>query len=114
MTTTPKVLIPMQDMPSVQTIAYTSPTGGKGTWIDQFDVTNYDTVSAYTFKVWIVPSGSGVSNSNLRVFDKSVGIKNTLSIDEVVGTFLNPGDAIVWQAFAPIKLNGGASGREIT
>lgn len=114
MTTTPKVLIAQQNIPNTTTTGYTSPASGKGTWVDQFDVCNYSG-SAVTVRVWLMPSGSGSAvDSGLRVIDKSVAATASVSLDEVVGSFLNPGDYIAWSASAATSINGGASGRELT
>lgn len=113
MTTTPKVLIAQQNIPATVTTAYTSPVGGKGTWVDQMDVCNY-TSTAATIRVWVVPVGGTAVDSAIRVIDKSIASKATVSLDEVVGSFLNPGDFIAWQAGTATAVNGGASGRELS
>jgi hypothetical protein len=113
MPATPKVLIPMQDIPAVSANAYVSPSTGKGTWVDQFDVTNYS-AGAITVDVWLIPAGGSEANSNQRVRLKSVAKDATADLTEVVGSFLNPGDTIKWKASAATSINGGASGREIT
>ena len=113
MTTTPKVLIAQQNIPNSTTTAYTSPANGKGTWVDQFDVCNYS-AGAVTVRVWVVPSGGSAVDSSIRIIDKSIASKASVSLDEVVGSFMNPGDSISWSASAATSINGGASGREIT
>lgn len=113
MTTTPKVLIQQQNIPNTATAVYNVPTASKGVWIDQFDVCNYS-AGAITIKVWMMPSpGAATADSGVRVLDLSVAAKETKSVDAVVGSFMNPGDVIWWQASAATSINGGASGREI-
>jgi len=113
MTTTPKVLIAQQNIPAASTQVYVSPATGKGTWVDQFDVCNY-AAGAITISVWVAPAGQANLDANKRIFDKSVASKATVSLDEVIGSFMNPGDSIYWTASGAASINGGASGREIT
>jgi len=113
MTATPKVLIAHQNVPSAQTTAYTSPTGGKGTWVDKFVATNYSG-GVVTISVNVVTLGDTAGNHNLAIKTKSLAAGESYTFPELVGKFLNPGDFISWVASAATSINGAANGRELT
>lgn len=107
------VLIPHQQIEAATTTKYTSPTAGKGTWIDKFTVTN-TSAGAVTYSVWLVPDGETPADTNLIIKDKSLAAAATDLAPEVTGKFLAPGDFIAWDASAATSLTGGANGRELT
>jgi len=112
MTATPKTIVSQQNVDAVQTTKYTSPATGKGTWIDKFTGRNYS-AGTQTVAVNLIPSGGVADNTNLIVI-KSFAPGETYAFPEVVGKFLNPGDAISWLASAATSISAGANGRELT
>lgn len=112
MAATPKVLIAHADAENAATQKYLSPVNGKGTWIDKFTGRNHSG-GTQTLSIWLVPSGGAADNTNLMKV-KSFASGEDYAFPEIVGKFLNPGDAIYWQASAAAAINAGANGREIT
>lgn len=113
MTSTPKVLIAAQDLPNASTLLYTSPVGGKGTWIDKATSTNHSG-AAQTVTFYHVPVSGAAAASNLVVDAKSIADKATDLLPELVGKFLNPGDMIYGLCGAATSVNIDVNGRELT
>lgn len=113
-TATPAVLVAATNVENAQTLKYTSPVNGKGTWVDKATFLNYSG-GAQTFTVWLVPSGGAAGNSNLVISARSLASSGGSDFaPELVGKFLAPGDAIYWQASAATSINGAINGRELT
>lgn len=113
MTATPNILIAAQDAPNAQTTVYTSPTAGKGTWIDKFTATNYS-AGAVTLSINIVTLAGAAGNSNLVVKTKSIAAGATDTLPEVIGKMLKPGDFISVIASAATSIAIASNGRELT
>lgn len=113
-TATPATLVAAGNVENASTLKYTSPSNGRGTWIDKATFLNY-AGSTQTFSVWIVPSGGSAGNSNLVISGRSLAASGGSDFaPELVGKFLAPGDAIYWQASAATSINGAINGRELT
>lgn len=113
MTSTPKVLISMQDLPTTNTLLYTSPIGGQGTWIDKARSVNHS-VGTATVTVNHVPNGGSVGASDVVTNAQSIGAGQGYDYPELVGRFLGPGDSIEPLASAGGAVNFFMSGRELT
>ena len=108
------VLVPGVFAPTGAAAAlYTSPSGGKGTWIDTATACN-DNAAAQTLTLFRVPAGEGATPDNQIVKAKSIGIGATDLLQELRGKFLNPGDAIWAIAGAASAIALDVSGRELT
>ncbi len=113
MTSTAKVLIPSQDAPNANTLLYTSPVGGKGTWIDKATALNH-TASAAVLSVNVVPSAGVPGTTNLLIQTKSIAPAATDLLPELVGKFLNPGDSIYALGGTASAIAFAVNGRELT
>jgi len=111
---TPKVLVAQQYVDNAAlTLKYTSPTGGKGTWIDKAVFTNISGATAQ-LTVNIVPNAGSAGSDNKVIPGQSMSASAVLSVAELAGKFLGPGDSIYWQASAGSAINGAINGREVT
>lgn len=113
MTSSSAVLIPQADIPNATTLAYTSPTAGKGSRIDYFTVTNHS-VATKSINVYIVPFGGTAVAANQVLQTLSLAIGETRVLFELLGRRLNPGDFISWDASAATSVSGSATGVELT
>jgi hypothetical protein len=114
MSSTATVLIPgVFAATGAATMLYTSPPGGKGTWIDAATATN-DNAAAQTLTLYRVPAGETATADNLVAKAKSIGIGATDLLPELRGKFLKPGDAIWAVAGAASAIALDVSGRELT
>lgn len=114
MTVTPAVLIPAKQAENAQTTQYTSPSSGKGTYVDKFTATN-TSAGAVTLSVNVVSAADNVpSDNDLIVKTKSLAAGETYAFPELVGTFLNPGDFISTIASAATSISIRANGRQLT
>ena len=116
MSYTAKVLIAQQYVDVALTKKYTSPTtanGGKGTWLDKSTFANV-TAGAATVTVYLVPSGGATGNDTKTIPPVSLAAGATLTLSDLAGKFIGPGDEIWWVASAATTLNGAINGREIT
>lgn len=83
------------------------------TIIDAFTATNQD-ASSQTVSIYLVPSGSSASASNLIVKARSIAAGSTYIADEIKNHVLNPGDFIAVVASASSLVTIRASGRKVT
>lgn len=113
MTSTAKVIIPAQDAPNANTLLYTSPASGKGTWIDKATALNH-TGAAAKISFNIVPAVGAAGAANLVVQTKSIASGATDLLPEVIGKFLNPGDMIYAIADTATAIGIAFNGREVT
>lgn len=113
MTATLQALINSKDAETATTTQYTSPTGGKGTIIDQFTATNHDT-TARTITVYLVPSGGAAGTTNVIVSAQSVAPGLPYICSELITHVLSPGDFIATAAGTANTICIRASGRLIT
>lgn len=113
MTSAAKVLIPAQDAPNANTLLYTSPVGGKGTWIDKATALNH-TGAAAKISLNFVPAAGAPISANLVVQTKSIAAGTTDLLPEVIGKFLNPGDMIHVLADTATAIGIAFNGREVT
>ena len=113
MTSTAKVLIASQAAPNANTLLYTSPAGGKGTWIDKATALNYS-ASAAVLSVNIVPAAGAPASENLVLKTKSIAAAATDLLPELIGKFLNPGDMIYVLAGTATAIGIAINGRELT
>ncbi len=116
MTSTAKILISAQDLPNGAAASpsnYTSPVGGKGTWIDSAHSVNHSGSTA-NVTVNVVPSGGSVAASNLAVSAQAIAAGAQYSYPELVGRFLAAGDTIEPFASAGTAINIVIAGRELT
>jgi len=113
MTTTPKILVEFQDLLVTANDFYTSPTSGKGTYIDKITATNHGAVTC-TVNVWLVASGSSALDINKVISSKSLASEETYTFPEIAGKFIAPGSKITALCSVAACTNFGVSGREIT
>lgn len=113
MSFTPKVLVAQQYVENALTLKYTSPVGGKGTWIDKATFTNISGATA-SLTVNLVPSGGSTGNDNKVISGQSLASQATVSLADLAGKFIGPGDTIYWLASAATAINGAINGREVT
>lgn len=111
MAITSTVLIEPTLAPATATLQYTADT--VTAIIDKFTVTNVGTASA-EISVNLVTNLGVVSNSNLVVDARTVGVGETYTCPELIGHVLVAGDYISTTASAPSVLAVRSSGREIT
>ena len=113
MSFTTKVIVQQGYVDSSLTLKYTSPSTGKGTWIDKATFTNVSGATA-NFTLNIVPSGgsSGADNKVISAYSLASGA--TASLSDLSGRYMAPGDSIYWSASAATSINGAISGREQT
>jgi hypothetical protein len=111
MTATPKLIVSPQTIPATQATAYTSPTSGRGTWIDAGQALNY-AGGTEMFSLWLVPSGGAAGNDNIIQHD--VGIAHKVAYAVPCGFFLPAGASLVWQAANASKINAFFTGRELS
>jgi hypothetical protein len=112
MTATPAVLIAPKQAENAQTTQYTSPAGGKGTFIDKFTATN-TSAGAVTLSINLVTDGAA-SDNDLIVKTKSLAAAETYTFPEIVGHYLAPGSTISTIASAATSITIRSSGRELT
>jgi hypothetical protein len=113
MTSTPKLLIPAADLPNAAAALYTSPAGGKGTWIDKATATNHNG-AAQTVTFNHVPLAGAASNANLVVDAKSIADKATDLLPELVGKYLPPGAMLYGVCSVAAGVAFELNGRELT
>ena len=85
-----KVLVPKQDVSATVAVIYTSPAGGKGTYIDACDLVNHGGGTP-TVTLSIVESGGTLTDVNHQIIDKSISHKATVQVSELMGRFIAPG-----------------------
>lgn len=101
------------DLPNASASLYTSPTTGRGTWIDKATATNHSGgARTVTFNV-VLAAGSPVG-ANLVVDGKSIADKATDLLPELVGHFLPPGASLYGLADTATSVALVLSGRELT
>jgi hypothetical protein len=113
MTSTPKLLAAAADLPNAATVLYTSPPGGKGTWVDKATATNHNG-AAQTVTFNHVPAAGAVSNANLVVDAKSIADKATDLLPELVGKYLPPGAQLYGLCSVAAGIAFELNGRELT
>lgn len=113
MAVTPKVLVDPQQAPSSATTVYTSPTGGKGTYVDKFTGTNV-TAGIVSLTVNLVKVGGSAGLNNTIVVTKSLAAGECYTFPEIVGSLLSPGDFISITASGSASITVRASGRELS
>ena len=113
MTATPATLIAQADLPNVTTLAYTSPTAGKGSRIDYFALTNHS-AAAKTANIYVVPFGGTAVAANQVIQSLSLAAGECRVMFELLGRRLAPGDFLSWDASAATSVSGCATGVEIT
>ena len=112
MTVTAKCLLEAKFAASSATTEYTAPASTK-TIIDKFTATNTDS-GAVTITIYIVPSGSSATDSNMIVKTYSIAAATTHDFSELQNQILNTGDFISVLASTASKMTIRISGREIT
>lgn len=113
MAVTPKVLVDPQQAPVVTATVYTSPSGGKGAYIDKFTGTNVTAVVA-TLTINLVKSAGAASAANTIVLTKSLAAGECYTFPEIVGSLLAPGDFVSIVASTAASITVRASGRELS
>jgi hypothetical protein len=116
MSYTAKVLVQQQFVENASTKKYTSPLaaiGGKGTWIDKATFANISGSSA-TVTVYLVPAGGATGDATKTIPPVSIAAGATLSITDLAGKFMGPGDELWWLAGTASAINGAVNGREVT
>lgn len=94
------------------TTYYTAGTGVQ-TRIDKCTVTNSDS-TAYTFSIYLVPSGGSAGATNQIIATRSVNAGETYTCPEIVGQWLNSGQFLAAVASTAAKLTLRVSGIEVT
>lgn len=113
MTSTAKLLLASADLPNAPALLYTSPAGGKGTWIDKATAMNHSGAAA-TIQLNHVPNGGSALAANIVVNTKSIADKATDLLPEIVGKFIPPGAAIYGLCSAATAVAFELNGRELT
>lgn len=114
MSSTSKVLFPSAFLANgAVALLYTSPVGGKGTYLDVATALN-DNAAAQTVTINIVPAGGGVAAGNQQVKAKSVAAGVTDLLPEIRGKFLAAGDSVWGAGGAATSISLFLSGRELT
>jgi hypothetical protein len=114
MASTSKVLADKQAIPSAAAaIMYTSPIGGKGSYIDSADFVNYLSGTP-TVTTWIVPDAGSTSAVNQQSIKKAVPHEHTVSLTELAGRFISAGSSIYMQCTAATSVSLYITGRELT
>lgn len=94
-------------------LLYTSPAGGKGTYLDVATALN-DNAAAQTVTLHIVPSGGGAAAVNQQIKARSLAPGASDLLPEIRGKFLDPGDMVYGTASAATSISLFMSGRELT
>lgn len=113
MSFTAKVLVSQQYVENTLTSKYSSPSAGKGTWIDKATFTNVSGATA-TLTINIVPAAGSASDANKVISARSLSAGETVSLPDLAGRFIGAGESIHWQASASTAINGAINGREVT
>ncbi len=94
------------------TTYYTAGSGIRSR-VDKATICNTDS-SARTFSLYIVPSAGAAGVTNQLIDTRSVNIDETITVSELIGQWLAPGDFIVAIASAASALTLRISGVETT
>lgn len=113
MSYTPKALVPQQWVDSTSTLKYTSPASGKGTYIDKATFTNM-AATTLTLTVNLVPAGEIVGSKHTVISGQSISTNQTVSLSDLAGRYMAPGDMLYWTTTAATSINGAILGREVT
>jgi hypothetical protein len=113
MASTSKVLADKQAVSSTAAIVYTSPAGGKGSYIDAADLVGYLSGTP-TVTTWIVPSAGATSTVTQQSIKKAIPFEATVSITELAGRFVSAGSSIYMQCTAASSVSVYLTGRELT
>lgn len=113
MTSTAKLLVPSADLSNADALIYTSPAGGKGTWIDKATAQNHSGAAA-TITINHVPNGGSSVVANQVVNTKSIADKATDLLPELVGKFIPPGASLRGLCSAATAISLELNGRELT
>ena len=105
-------LIGQQNIPTSQTVMYTSP-GAIPTLIDLFQIQNLSN-GAVIASCWIVPPGAVANTSNIVINNISISANSTQSFPAQNGTILAGGGTLVFQASAANALRPSIRGRQAT
>lgn len=111
MTATPKLIVEPATIPATQATAYTSPSSGRGTWVDFGQVSNYGG-GTISFSLWLVPNGATVGDAHLIQHD--IGVAHKVAYQLPAGFLLPAGASLLWQAATASSLSGFLSGRELS
>lgn len=115
MSYTPKVLVAQQYVENTLTKKYTAPataSGGKGVWIDKATFANISGSTA-TVTVYLVPSGGATGNDTKTIPAASITAGASMTMADLSGKLIAPGDEIWWIASAGTAINGAINGREV-
>lgn len=94
------------------TTYYTAGSGIRSR-VEKATICNTDS-SARTFSLYLVPTGGSAGVTNQLIDTRSVNVDETITISELIGQWLAPGDFIVAVASAASALTLRISGVEVS
>jgi archaellum component FlaF (FlaF/FlaG flagellin family) len=108
---TPIAIVPARYVANTQTTQYIA--ANTRTRIDKFTLTNVS-ANNQTVSVNLVPNGSTATIANAIIKDRQLAPNEAYTCPEMIGQYLNPGDAISTIASNPSTVVIRVSGSEYT